>query len=365
MRPAGVALLPLLAVVLGGCAGVVPGVPRAGEIDVRALDAGTYPVDPLDYRTTFTHSPEAGTALAVLRLAGRVAATEELHPGLVRQTGAGPVTDTDALGELPASVSAPILSRNGMRFGFATTAANETGDILAGLRVLQFPTPDAATTAAEALTGAITRRGAGTAAAHTVSAHGNYLVSVSVEADDPVVRRMLTQYVISAQTTLLDTLDPLSDREILRLDYDPESVLRRTLHPGAAATPGFGADAALTPRGFLHLSPEPARWRTLFALSGTDLIGRVPDGAVVLRARDEASARTALDHAARTVTPTDPPAGVPGAFCAEMPGADVRERFSCGVRYGRYLAFVTSAQPVDARQRAAAQYALLVNSAWM
>jgi hypothetical protein len=47
------------------------------------------------------------------------------------------------------------------------------------------------------------------------------------------------------------------------------------------------------------------------------------------------------------------------SFWADHPNA----RFVCVVAFGRYVAFVDSSEEKDVRQRAAAQYAILVNSA--
>jgi hypothetical protein len=62
-----------------------------------------------------------------------------------------------------------------------------------------------------------------------------------------------------------------------------------------------------------------------------------------------------------------PPANVPKAQCFEYKqniwAGTERLRFRCGVIYGRYVAWVNSAEENDVRQRAAAQYAILVNSA--
>ena len=73
---------------------------------------------------------------------------------------------------------------------------------------------------------------------------------------------------------------------------------------------------------------------------------------------DLISTATTLDH------PIDGPKGLPDAKCFERKKdayKDTASRFTCNVRPDRFVAAVFSADEADVRQRAAAQYALLVN----
>ncbi|OBI88473.1 hypothetical protein A5661_05900 [Mycobacterium asiaticum] len=61
------------------------------------------------------------------------------------------------------------------------------------------------------------------------------------------------------------------------------------------------------------------------------------------------------------------PTELPDARCYEQKKEIVADnanaRFACFVGFGRYVATVSSNEENDVRQRAAAQYAMLVNSA--
>ncbi|HTQ21592.1 DUF7373 family lipoprotein [Mycobacterium sp.] len=61
------------------------------------------------------------------------------------------------------------------------------------------------------------------------------------------------------------------------------------------------------------------------------------------------------------------PDGLPDARCFEQKPAiwasDANYRYQCLVSFGRYVGHVWSSEEKDVRQRAAAQYAILVNSA--
>ncbi|MFD6450053.1 hypothetical protein ACFWF3_04685, partial [Nocardia sp. NPDC060220] len=57
-----------------------------------------------------------------------------------------------------------------------------------------------------------------------------------------------------------------------------------------------------------------------------------------------------------------PPKGMVDINCAESTRDSPITKFSCRLKYGRYVALVFSRDYQDVQQRAAAQYALLVNS---
>ncbi|MEV6770185.1 hypothetical protein AB0N05_16330 [Nocardia sp. NPDC051030] len=388
------ALAVLAAALLTGCGSTITGVPVPGEVDIRPLDIGAYPTDPLDYRNTYLHNAYYGTELAIARLAGFVAGGWEIDPSLKRQVSADPISgarsdgtrDVRRLGNLPTEAANPILENHGMMFGFAMAAATEPAGTGVHLTVIQFPDIESARSAAtgiEAADLALATENApvaldrypdvkahwrpGTPALTATLAHGNYLVSVFAERHDPdlTALRALTQQALAVQLPLLDQLPPLSAREIRRLDYDPQAMLRRTLHPESTMLPDFDKEAVFTPRGFVNATTE--NWMPLIETGGIDAIARVSDGALQFRARDtDAATEVMTDPRYRDGQPADAPAGVPDARCTENSSNTIAaERFTCMVRHGRYIARVASAQLQDAKQRAAAQYGLLVNSAWM
>ncbi|MFC9993682.1 hypothetical protein [Nocardia sp. NPDC127526] len=407
----GLAPVALLAF-LAGCA-AVPGEPVAGEIDIRTLDIGSYPTDPLDYRTKFSPGVDDGVQLSIMRLAGAVPNGLEIDPSLKYGRQVKPLRYDHDAGFLLFDGATEIVERHKMMFGFsmsaATTAAAEskdyslqrdvnkyddgkqTGTTSVNLTVLQFADADTARTvateleaadfaAAADLNQAVTLEEYPDAKAHwrpgiptlgATMAHGSYVVNVFVKRPDPdlAALKQLTGKALAAQLPLLDQLPPLSKRDMLHLDYDPQAMLRRTLHPDDYMMPDFLTEAQLTPRAFLHTTGDQETWKQRLELGGIDALSTVDGGALLLRTRDSGTAAVVLDDFKnRAQTILDAPAGVPGAYCQEYPtvaGGDNDARYFCTVRYDRYVARVASAQLKDAQQLAAAQYALLANSSWM
>ncbi|MFF2552640.1 hypothetical protein ACFVUS_16660 [Nocardia sp. NPDC058058] len=373
-----------LAAVLGlaGCGSVVPGIPVAGEVDVRELDVGSYSTDPLNYRALSLSKTEFGAELAITRLSGFVATGTEIDPRLRNELAGKAIrTSRDVDDRL-----APIVERNGMMFGFGVGAAAESATTWVRLTVLQFPEPAAARTAAIEVEAAgfsaapkanapVTLDWYPDAKAHwrqdipsldAALARGNYLIIANIARPEPNLAALqdLGKKAIAAQLPLLDQLPSLSVPQMRALDHDPQDMLRRTLHPKADFTPSFDREAVFNARGFRHVAPAPELWRRLLEVGGIDAVARVSEGGLVVRARDPKAATVVLNDL-RTAAgqTTAAPAGVPDAFCVENQSAT--PRFSCTVRSGRYVAQVGSAQLQDAHQRAAAQFAILVNSGWM
>ncbi|WP_424991828.1 DUF7373 family lipoprotein [Nocardia ignorata] len=215
----------------------------------------------------------------------------------------------------------------------------------------------------------------------SVVAHGQYVVHVYAVAPKPELGalRSLTERTLAAQLPLLDALPPLSPREVLRLDRDPDGVLRRVLDPRERmpSQPAFDVDyttATMTPRAFLQLTEDRQEWKRILDLGGVDRIATVYEGALLLRARDRDAAERVW-QARKDLPTTTPLAGpqVPDTFCfnnAEKyspagPYVSRETRYLCVLRYDRYVAVVMSNQVPDLYQRAAAQYALLANSAYL
>ncbi|MBL1075165.1 hypothetical protein JK358_12260 [Nocardia sp. 2] len=393
------------ATVLTGCS-TVAGTPAAGEIDIRALDVGSFPTEPLDLRREYNHQLNNGTELAVMRLAGAVANGLEIDPALKYTTRVVDITSASRADFVLADVAVQAAVQHGLQFGYSATSSSHkisqdgfgSTDVMnayghgtpppdasaVNLTVLQFPDRDSARNAATSMEEAdfavapdlnqrLTLDRYPDAKAHwrpgisnmaATLAHGNYVVNAFVQLPeaDPEKLRARAQQAIAVQLPLLDALPPLSAREVLRLDYDPEGMLRRTLHPEKYMTPSVQRENWLSTRGFLNGAGDMASWRELLDIGGVDFTATVNGGSLLLRARDE-SAATAMSSAiqAKTTKPADAPEGVPGAWCNLEEGKS-RNNYLCVVSYDRYVARVSSTQIQDAHQRAAAQYALLANA---
>lgn len=405
---------------LTSCGGQVEGTPGAGEIDIRKLDVGNYPTDPLDVRATPDHSNSGGRALATARLADSIALGVDIDSSLVYGDMGGtvvnPSTGSDVLGKAvrsaltdngmllavtTASSSRPLpityeydLSDNFKPFGAVKGIADSTA---VNVTVLQFPDNDRARAAAEQMEAAdfevaadqnsrVQLSGYPDAHAHwrpgvptmaATLAHGSYVMNVFVQLPQSEIESLkaLVARAFDAQKPLLDRIAPLSAREMLRLDYDPEGMMRRTLHPAKYLSLSAKQEMVHGPRGFLQFAADRAPWKKLFDEYEVDRISIATNGAQLMRARDPKAA-TGLWSGIRPLQPgsVEGPPGVPDVFCGENPNPnkseqetawDSKNRYYCTLRYDRYVARVASSQLSDLHQRAAAQYALLAQSQYL
>lgn len=417
-----VAALIMTAAVLSACGSTVSGTSNAGEPDVRKLDVGQYPTQPLDTRGTYSHELYKGKELATGRLADAVVTGADVDPMFNHSVNADTLTDPFTSGVLAAS-TAPILQQNKMEFAFSASASTQSlpatfiprgsgyrplggaetnADATSfNVTVMQFPDQQLAQAAAEQTEATdfavaadhnvrVTLDKQPNAKAHwrpgipsmsATLASGLYVVTIFVQQPKPELDglKSLAEKVFAAQLPLLDKLPPLSEREILRLDYDPDGMIRRTLHPTGYASPDASDEITRTPRGYLHYAEDQAAWKNMLDGSGVDRIANTKKGALLFRARDAAAATT-LWSGINGITPgsDDKPMGVPGVSCAEKPAQNPNDRstwsldawnhdhsFVCTLHYDRYVARVAGSQLADVHLRAAAQYALLANSQFM
>ncbi|MFI9506357.1 hypothetical protein [Nocardia sp. NPDC052566] len=398
------------AVALTGCAAPLPGDPHAGEIDVRTLDIGNYSTEPLDLRTRYKHNPTNGKQLAAMRLADHVVTGSDIDPDIgyqLRWSGVGSAWGAVLYEDLLPKGAEEVLDRNGMLFGFSSAATAEisgkTGELdfhpeqqhaakRARVAVLQFPDEDSARRAATELDVAdfaadadqnqpVTLPNYPGALAHwrpdwpsigTTMAHGRYAVSIQLRLSTPDLAGLTAQAekAYAAQLPLLDSLKPLSAEEVLLLDYDPQGILRRSLNVNGESRPATTEHAAFGLQGYLHTRPDRSV-KAMYAKAGADVFGinRLPgsgDQMTTIRTRDDEAAKgLARDiFAAPGLKVIEPPANIPDATCVDdsPPGEKSWPKYVCVVRYRRYVAHVFSNQVNDARQRAAAQYALFANS---
>ncbi|GAB2565369.1 DUF7373 family lipoprotein [Nocardia heshunensis] len=397
-------LLTIAAVTLAGCGSKVEGSARPGEMDVRTLDVGKYQTDPLDLRHTYSPTMSDGFALALQRLADHVAYGYEIDPAFGYGTGVVPFLDSDTANKVLARSTLPALDSNKMMFGISVGQSDKQPDktgqtpddsAFTALTVMQFPDAAAASKAAGEIEDAdfgvaadLNQRVTlpkypdahshwrpGVATIGSTMAHGSYVVNLYLGVKDPDLSQLtaLAQKAYDAQLPLLDSLPPLDREGVLRLPYDPDAMLRRTLNPDDLPQPDFLSQAVADSRGFLHRVSDQTFWRKLlsdnqvdrYAISGMSYSG----SSMLFRTtgidRSRSLAAGILDHGYSGVA--DEPPGIPDAKCGESATASQdsgAKRFRCVVSYRQYAAMVESDQLADVHQRAAAQYALLANSTW-
>ncbi|MFE9582180.1 hypothetical protein ACFYO1_37790 [Nocardia sp. NPDC006044] len=387
-----------------------------GEIDVRTLDVGPYPTEPLDSYYDFQHSVRSGTALAISRLANHVVTGNDIDAELRYGTGVQKLAVPEDVKNILAEQSVPVAARNKMLFGFASGSSDfrpephvevPPGSTLTTVAVMQFPDSGSAERAAAefeetdfSVSPDLNERvqiakyplahshwRPGTPTMGSVIAHGSYVVSTFISTSQPILTDLtdLVEKVYTAQLPMLDTLAPLSAEQALRLDLDPEGIIRRVLNPDKLGVPDPGGLAAYDLRGFLHFQTDRIAAKILYADSERFVFSgayspttnsytkgvaqsfgkgttRFLQGAILIRARDIGPAKALwsaiLDAPDAKWTPPD----VPDSKCAELPTNTYVKDWVCAVRYRSYIGYVWSTQLQDAQQRAAAQYALLANS---
>lgn len=401
----------VLTLSLGACGSAVHGSATPSEIDVRTLDIGKYPVDPLDIHDD--NPPDLLTSLQLggLRLSEYVATAYDVDPrmgrGLTSQTFSSGVL-AGALG--PSDAMTAVAKRDDMYFGFESAGSDRSAYLTPGnwpsqgkpnstsidLMIMQFADPAAAARAAGDFYTAdlgVNRANQpvplgkypdahahwrpGAPVMRAFLAHGSYVEAVVVFAPTADVSDLtaLTQKTYDTEGPLLDQLPPISDEDTLNLSWDPDYLLSRALNPDQSGNPGFGDDnAVLGPRGILHYLPDRAAARKTFTTIGARKFART-NAALVVHTADPAGAARAV---AEKLTPgphhsvVEAVPRLPESACVDNSdgGGDWQsalggsKRFTCIVAYRDYVGYVESNQLIDAHQRAAAQYALLANSQW-
>ncbi|MGW5310865.1 DUF7373 family lipoprotein [Nocardia thailandica] len=412
----------LAAVTLGiaGCGQTITGTAAPGEIDVRKLDVGRFPTMPLGDYYEYSHSVRSGTSLAVTRLADSVVLGDRIDPKLAYGTGIQSITRPGDVKNALSDQGVAVAERNGLMFGWMSGSSDvepipnqkvPASATLTTVTVMQFPDAGSAANAAREFEDAdfavaadtnqrvplakypeaYTHWRPGTPTIGSTAARGNYVVNVfaSTASADLALLTSLVEKTYAAQFPELDKLAPLTKEQVMRLDLDPEGMKQRILNPNKIGVPSVGSLATYRLNGFLHFQPDRERARRIYAEAGAEYItfseayseytttyskgiaqafgtstSRLLEGAILTRTRDDAAAEklsaAIMDKPDAGMTP----AGLPDTRCGEIPrpGSNSRD-FSCVLRYRNYVAHVWGTQIQDAQQRAAAQYALLANSA--
>ncbi|NKX90513.1 DUF7373 family lipoprotein [Nocardia coubleae] len=414
------AFIALTVLAVSACGQTVSGAPGAAEIDVRKLDVGKYPTAPLDDYYSPAYSVRRGNSLAATRLSDHVVIGNDIDPKLRYGTSIQEVNEPDDVTQSMAAPSKAVAERNKMQFGFVSGSSDfrpvafeqvPPTATLVTVTVLQFPSMDAAATAAREFEAvdfdvnpaenqrvpigkfpaAHAHWRPGTPTIGSTIAHGHYTVSafVSTSSPDLALLTSLVEKTYAAQLPKLDALPPLSPEQVLRSELDPEGMKRRVLNPIKLGVPSVGGLATNTLQGFLHFQTDREEAKRFYSVGNIEYVtmgqaysantysynsegiaqsfgtgaSLLLDGAMVFRSRDEESAKALWGALAAEPDPAMAPPGVPDSKCAEEPKPySTTKYFLCIVRYRNYVGHVWSTQIQDSQQRAAAQYAVLANS---
>ncbi|WP_063052168.1 DUF7373 family lipoprotein [Nocardia arthritidis] len=392
------------AAILTGCGSTMAGTAQPGEIDIRNLDTGNYPTEPPnahddDYQPLFIDMNK----VAAMRLADHVASAYDIDPRMKYSWTPSSISKGTLPGELGNPVDLkPIAERNRMMFGFHTNGSDQNISLIASgwptkprpnsttvaTIVMQFPDPERARQAAtefyDADFGAyreqnepVTLPRQPQARAHwrpgspflrTMLAHGSYVVAflLSANAPDRAALVALAEKAYDVQLPLLDQLPALTEEEMLRLPWDPDHLLSRTLNPAEVQSPSYDDSNALFGlRGIMHYTEDLDYAKQRFTAMGAEKFAANGDTLVIRTADAETARRVVTERITPTVVarPADPPQRLPDSACVEnRSGLFDDRRFTCVVAYKEYVGFVAANQLLDAQQRAAAQYSVFANS---
>jgi hypothetical protein len=372
------------------------------SVDLSGLDVGHYDVTPHSFPGPPT--PQEAANIEAFKLGQWIVTPPEVVPSLIYPNGVPLTTPEVAATTVSANgdkVIQPVLEKYGMVSGFVLQGfskpvkefqRNPAGGTLLVTMLTSFPAADQAAHAAEEMEA--TDFAVNPANAHVdipgyPDAHAHWrpgiasigvtmarkAVVVSINYFDPTTN---TAELLAAQVQrILDAEAPLMDQAInapaaslTLMPIDPDHMLSRLLVKGDPPPVGPTFAAVAGNATIICESPEAIQ-QNLFDTAGVDRCSGSAEG-TVLRTRDDAAAKElaakfiAIDKTKSVDRDITPPRGVPGAVCLEKKPEEWKDtpntRFVCSVTFGRYVASVFSGDEKDALQRAAAQFALLVNN---
>ncbi|MGK2882595.1 MAG: DUF7373 family lipoprotein [Mycobacterium sp.] len=370
--------------------------------DLSQLDVGKYDIEPRAFPGPPTE--EEGRYLEAFRLAEGIAlpfSVDAKIPYMYGFATPDPELAATTIAGTSTPIVAPIMEKYGMISAYNVQGYSKRlqevvrapeGDALI-IMLSSFPNPDTAARAAtemEAADFAVSRENERIDIPGYPDAIAHYRPGWASVAATMASGRLVTTVVTSSSTlTNLDeftariqrTLDiqvPLMqnviagvDASLTSLPLDPAAMLTRTFTSGEplaiSATNGtIGPHAAGTcvnaqavEGGVLEdAGVDRCSFTTeSFLLRAADK----ESAAALVPALYEADAEEYFDHDLRA------PEGVPGATCYEQKETIWTDsptiRFACLLSFDRYTAAVYSGEENDVLQRAAAQYAILVNAA--
>jgi hypothetical protein len=398
------------AVLLAGCGKTVAiGPPPATSskppaVDMSTLDTGKYLT--LPRKLGQVASEDEGRMAEAIRMAEAVADPMNVDPTLVVQTVFGPLTaPSDVASNISLTgqaVVAPVLAKYGMVSGRMLMANNTNLDPSGSqqpeqdvktvmIMLLRFPDAAAAKNAAvemDAADFAVSPENVPVPVTKYPTAHGHWRsthpsLASSLAHNDFVVHVLVTNPTPNLETLtgmvektfdqeipVLDRFQPTPVERITKLPKDPYGLLGRLVDLTPGTEPSLSTTvASYGPNGARQVQNEREMKDKVYESAGVDQAGVWIDpqvgGSSLLRARDRDAATELMDKEVATDPDIDHPVdGVRGladskCFALTPESSTPGFKFECYVQYDRYVAGTYSGDDTDARQRAAAQYALL------
>lgn len=372
----------------------------APKPDLSTLDVGDYDVQPREFAGPLTE--EDARYLESMRLAQAVAFPPDIFPTMTYVNGL-PLADGAMFATLLSGTGTPIMLPAFEKYGritgfllngytvpqeeFARTASGP--GLFVGLS--SFPGRDQAFRAAremDALDSAVNPDNVAVPIPGYPDANAHYRpgftsIAVSMASGQSVISVLYSdpagttaeslaaqvRRILDVQVPLIEGFAPAPEVALTMAEIDPDHMFSRVL---TDEDPQIGPKIVRYSAPASRLCANSGAIRDdFFGETGVDRCANSP-GSLVLRTRDDGAAKTLVSKFAAqpagddvVETPLEAPEGVPDAVCFKHTPKDPaggEPSFGCLVTYGRYTASVSGESEVDIRQRAAAQYALLVNN---
>jgi hypothetical protein len=355
---------------------------KAPTVDISKLDVGPYPTKP-SRPLGIAGDPMRGALVEAQRMSENVIGPWEVDAALTHSTGGATVLLNPA--DLAKADSQPFVAAAGrhdfvngftsprradhkflvnavLRFadpGSASAAAVEFGDIAAktGTGVRRTPIPGHPDTLAA--TYFEPQDSKQWTAVRAFTAHGPHVFMQLAHADDGLEPAVgLVAETIDLQGPAIDEFRATDPSEFADISLDPTGLLARTLPlPADEATPRD--NITLEQRGALHFQRDAMLAAALFDESGTDLVAN--GGTVVYQTKDVAGAARIVEGFYDEVRPesdaAEPVNNLPGSRCVEFSPS----WFYCLGVADRYAIETSANSLLDAQQKVAAQYAMLLS----
>jgi len=367
---------------------------RPQGVDLSKLDVGHYGTKP----RPLTGSPtvEEGRYLEAFRLGEGIVNPYDVDP-ILDHVGGGALTEPRRVAErisgTQTPVVQPVLEKYSMITTFAVSALSDTGKDRLHVMLISFPNADLARKAAaemDATDFAVNPEnrqaaipGYPQANSHfwpksptlvATLAQGRFVVwtqTINAPTPDLDAMKQRLKHVFDLQVPLMQKLAGALEGDLTSLPLDPDQMLSRTFVAGDQPKISDAFWSA-GPRAVGVLCSNSQMLKDgLLGQAGVDRCSQGADG-FLLRAKDETAAAAALPKLIETrkesvehdVAPPDGLANAARCFETkqELWAQSAKARFMCYVTFGRYVAGMTSGEEKDARRRAAAQYAILVNA---
>jgi hypothetical protein len=381
-----------VAVLAAGCAAEE----SAGEgTDLAKLDVGSFPTTPRPVPNQ--PSPQEATLLEGIRMADAVADSSQFDSMLLYGWRADPIPDASSLLPLLGEGGKGVLDKHGWlagyRAGFADRPQPAEGappEAYVGLSItlLRFPDDEAARAAAAALEitnwkdlaktiavplpkhpEVMARFTPGNGAVLADTAIGPFVVHLMIDAPPAEVEIHVGDLdpVVDAERKLLQEFRPTPVEAIPALPRDPDGLLSRMVSTDPAQpAPVSAGFAVYGPTGALHFQPPTFRKDKLYDKWGVDRLA-VSGPQNLYRLRDHKAALEMLAEftaeASGREHEIDADPNVPDERCFQINNSPSNAPgFVCRIVFENFYTSQRADTAISAKQKSAAQYALLATA---